>query len=224
METALVLGRAGYDGAMTLFDDPQGGPGPAGDRDWDEVRRDAVGCRACPLWEPATQMVFGEGPVPARVMLVGEQPGDHEDREGRPFVGPAGEVLDRALAEIQVERSELYVTNAVKHFKFEQRGKRRIHQTPNAGETKACHPWVASELSLVRPGLVIALGATAAKSLLGSGFRVTKQHGVAVPSPHANLVTATIHPSAVLRVPPEVRDETYEGMVADLRASFALLA
>ncbi|HEX2576897.1 MAG TPA: UdgX family uracil-DNA binding protein [Aquihabitans sp.] len=211
---------------MSLFDDDATGP-PAGPSDaaasWDEVRDEADGCRACPLWEPATQTVFGEGPVPAAVMLVGEQPGDQEDQRGRPFVGPAGAVLDRALAELDVDRGGLYVTNAVKHFKFEQRGKRRIHQTPDAGEVRACHPWLDSELALVRPRLVVLLGATAAKALLGSGFRVTKQHGVPVPSPHAELVTATVHPSSILRGPPERRQPAYDGMVDDLRASFALL-
>lgn len=207
---------------VSLFDDSDI-PGPEEDRDWDEVRRDALSCRACPLWEPATQTVFGEGPVPAPIMLVGEQPGDQEDQQGRPFVGPAGDVLDGALVDLEIDRTELYVTNAVKHFKFEQRGKRRIHQTPNAGEAKACHPWLTSELALVRPKLMVLMGATAAKSVLGSGFRVTKQHGVAVPSAHADFVTATIHPSAVLRVPAEARAETYDGMVADLRASFDLL-
>ncbi|CAN5552581.1 UdgX family uracil-DNA binding protein [soil metagenome] len=212
---------------MTLFDDDDVGTvqeTPVEPRTWEQVRGDALGCRACPLWEPAGDTVFGEGPVPTRVMLVGEQPGDQEDRQGAPFVGPAGEVLDRALAELEVDRSQLYVTNAVKHFKFEQRGKRRIHQTPNASEVKACHPWLQSELALVRPELVVLMGATAAKAILGSGFRVTKQHGVPVTTPYRGQFTATIHPSAVLRVPADRRDETYAGMVEDLRASFALLA
>ncbi|MCU1455711.1 MAG: uracil-DNA glycosylase [Acidimicrobiales bacterium] len=208
---------------MAARDDPPNTARPADDRTWSAVRDQAADCRACPLWEPATQTVFGEGPVPAQVMLVGEQPGDREDDEGRPFVGPAGRVLDRALADLGLERSELYLTNAVKHFKFEQRGKRRIHQPPGAAEVKACHPWLESELALVRPELVVLLGASAAKSLLGSGFRVTQQHGVAVPSPHARLVTATIHPSAVLRARGD-RDTAYAGMVADLRSSLELLA
>ncbi|MCU1358192.1 MAG: phage polymerase-related protein [Acidimicrobiales bacterium] len=209
---------------MTLFDEAPDAPEPDDDQSWDQVRHRATRCRACPLWQPATQTVFGEGPVPAQVMLVGEQPGDQEDKAGRPFVGPAGEILDRALADLDVDRGALYVTNAVKHFKFEPRGKRRIHQTPNAGEVQACHPWITAELALVRPRLVVVMGATAARSLLGSKFRVTKQHGVAVPSLHAEVVTATIHPSAVLRVPPAVREQTYDGMVADLRASFALVS
>jgi len=211
---------------VTLFDDGAGrpeGPGDLGGRSWDQVRADADRCRACPLWEPATQVVFGEGPLDAEVVLVGEQPGDQEDREGRPFVGPAGGVLDRALDAVGVDRAGLYVTNAVKHFKFEPRGKRRIHQSPTAGETRACHPWLDAELALVRPRLVVLLGAVAAKSVLGSSFRVTQQHGVPVDSPVADLVTATIHPSAVLRAPADRRDGAYEGLVADLRASLALL-
>lgn len=217
---------------MTLFDDASSGEGAgAGPSErvdellsWDEVRRDAEGCRACPLWEPATQTVFGEGPIPARIMVVGEQPGDQEDLDGRPFVGPAGQVLDRALAEAEVDRTQIYVTNAVKHFKFEQRGKRRIHQKPNGTETKACHPWLRSELVLVRPELVVLMGATAAQSLLGSSFRVTKQHGVSVASDVDAIVTATIHPSAVLRAPEDRREDAYRGLVDDLSASVALLA
>ncbi len=184
---------------------------------------EAAGCRACPLWAPATQTVFGEGPVPAPVMLVGEQPGDKEDLAGRPFVGPAGHVLDEALAEVGLERSGVYVTNAVKHFKFVLRGKRRIHQTPTAAESAACRPWLTSELGLVQPRLVVLLGATAAKSLLGPGFRLTRCHGEPVPSDAADFVTATIHPSAVLRAG-DRRAEAMAGLVADLAASVALLA
>jgi DNA polymerase len=199
---------------MTLFDGET--------RSWDEVRDEALQCRACPLWEPAGDTVFGEGPVPARIMLVGEQPGDQEDRHTRPFVGPAGKVLDDALAEVPLERSEIYVTNAVKHFKFVPRGKRRIHQTPTAGETKACHPWLSAELDLVRPELLVLMGATAAKSILGSSFRLTKHRGEAVASDAAPIVTATIHPSAVLRTEPEQRDEYFESLVADLRAALEM--
>jgi DNA polymerase len=196
---------------MTLFD--------GDDRSWDEVRDEALRCRACPLWEPAGDTVFGEGPVPARIMLVGEQPGDQEDRQTRPFVGPAGRVLDDALEEADLVRSELYVTNAVKHFKFVQRGKRRIHQTPTAGETKACHPWLRTELDLVHPELLVLMGATAAKSVLGSSFRLTKHRGEAVESDAAPVVTATIHPSAVLRTEPADRDEYFASLVADLRTA-----
>jgi uracil-DNA glycosylase len=196
---------------VTLFD--------AEPRSWDEVRDEALDCRACPLWEPAGDTVFGEGPVPAPIMLVGEQPGDQEDRQTRPFVGPAGKILDEALAAAELVRSDLYVTNAVKHFKFEQRGKRRIHQTPTAGEARACHPWLRSELDLVRPDLLVLLGATAAKAVLGSKFRLTQHRGEAVESDAARIVTATIHPSAVLRTEPEQREEYLAGLVADLRTA-----
>ena len=194
---------------MTLFDTEPGS--------WEEVRDEALACRACPLWEPAGDTVFGEGPVPARIMLVGEQPGDQEDRQTRPFVGPAGKVLDDALAEADLDRADLYVTNAVKHFKFVERGKRRIHQTPTAGEAKACHPWLRAELDLVHPELLVLLGATAAKAVLGSKFRLTQHRGEAVPSDAAPSVIATIHPSAVLRAESAQRDEYLAGLVADLR-------
>jgi DNA polymerase len=196
---------------VTLFDTES--------RSWEEVRDEALECRNCPLWEPAGDTVFGEGPVPARIMLVGEQPGDQEDRQTRPFVGPAGKILDDALAEAQLERSGLYVTNAVKHFKFTPRGKRRIHQTPTAGEVKACHPWLGAELALVRPELLVLLGATAAKAVLGSKFRLTQHRGEAVESDAAPVVTATIHPSAVLRTEPGQRDEYFSSLVADLRTA-----
>jgi DNA polymerase len=186
-------------------------------RSWEELRAEALECRACPLWERAGDTVFGEGPVPSRILLVGEQPGDQEDRQNRPFVGPAGRILDEALEAVELERSALYVTNAVKHFKFVQRGKRRIHQTPTAGEVRACHPWLRSELALVQPELLVLLGATAAKALLGSKFRLTQHRGEAVESDAARVVTATIHPSAVLRTEPEQRDEYFAGLVADLR-------
>jgi len=154
---------------------------------------------------------------------VGEQPGDREDIEGEPFVGPAGRVLDEALEEAEIERSAVYVTNAVKHFKFEQRGKRRLHQRPNASERAACRPWLDAELELIGPELVVLLGATAAQGILGSSFRVTRQHGVAVESPLAAITTATIHPSAVLRAPGDRRDAARSQLVSDLRASFELL-
>jgi uracil-DNA glycosylase family protein len=190
---------------------------------WDELAELAGSCRACPLWAPATQTVFGAGPPSARVVLVGEQPGDREDIEGEPFVGPAGRVLDEALEEAEIERSAVYVTNAVKHFKFEQRGKRRLHQRPNASERAACRPWLDAELELIGPELVVLLGATAAQGILGSSFRVTRQHGVAVESPLAAITTATIHPSAVLRAPGDRRDAARSQLVSDLRASFELL-
>jgi uracil-DNA glycosylase len=174
-------------------------------------------CRGCPLWRGATQAVLGEGPLRARVVLVGEQPGDSEDREGRPFVGPAGRELDRVLEAAGIDRGDAYVTNAVKHFKFHERGKRRIHDKPTYTEVGACLPWLERELELLDPQALVALGATAAQGLLGRDFRVTRQHGELVDSPLAPLVTATIHPSAILRArSDEERRELRETMVADL--------
>jgi uracil-DNA glycosylase len=165
------------------------------------LREAAVGCRGCHLWRPATQTVFSEGPARSRLMLVGEQPGDREDRDGRPFVGPAGRELDRALDEARIERADVYLTNVVKHFKFEERGKRRIHQTPKRFEIDACRPWIEAELSVVKPEALVLLGAVAAKALLGSSFRVTQHRGELLDSDLAPIVSATIHPSAVLRAP-----------------------
>jgi uracil-DNA glycosylase len=187
------------------------------------LRNEAARCRACPLWENATQTVFGEGPAKAELLFVGEVPGDVEDREGRPFVGPAGRVFDEALAEAGIDRREVYVTNAVKHFKWEARGKRRIHQKPNAAETAACRPWLDAELEVVSPRVLVALGATAAQALLGRDFRVTKQRGVPVESDLAPNVLATVHPSSILRAPDEAaREEAYDAFVADLRAAAKL--
>jgi uracil-DNA glycosylase family protein len=160
----------------------------------------AAGCRACPLWRGGTQTVFGEGRVAARVMLVGEQPGDREDIEGHPFVGPAGRVLDRALEEAGIDRGDAYVTNVVKHFKWKPRGKRRLHQKPNSEEIAACRPWLNGELKVVKPEVVVCLGATAAKALLGPSFRVTRERGKFVEPDFAPLATATVHPSSILRV------------------------
>jgi len=165
------------------------------------LRDAAAGCRACPLWKTGTQTVFGEGLANAEIVFVGEQPGDREDREGRPFVGPAGRVLDEALDDAAIDRRLAYVTNAVKHFKWESRGKRRIHQKPNAEELAACRPWLDAELSVLDPQVLVALGATAAQSLLGRSFRVTKQRGVPVDSDLAPNVLATVHPSSILRAP-----------------------
>jgi uracil-DNA glycosylase family protein len=180
--------------------------------------RDAVQrCRGCHLYEDATQAVFGAGLKRARVMMVGEQPGDREDREGAPFVGPAGRILDRGLADAGIERGDLYVTNVVKHFKFVQRGKRRIHQTPVMEEINACRPWLDAELEQVKPEILVCLGATAAKALLGRSFRVTKSRGQFVESELAPLATATVHPSSILRArTDEEREAAYEEFVADL--------
>jgi uracil-DNA glycosylase family protein len=177
----------------------------------------AAGCRACRLWRDATQTVFGEGTRAAEIMLVGEQPGDREDLAGRPFVGPAGRLLDQALEEAGIDRRKVYVTNVVKHFKFTRRGKRRIHKRPAADEIAACRPWLEAELEVVRPRILVCLGATAAQALLGRTFRVTKQRGEFVESDLAPLVTATIHPSAILRAPDEAtRREEMEAFVRDL--------
>jgi uracil-DNA glycosylase len=183
------------------------------------AREAAAGCRACDLWARATQTVFGEGPVPARWMLVGEQPGDNEDIEGEPFVGPAGRILDEALAAAGIDREATFVTNVVKHFKWRPApsGKRRLHERPNRSEVGACLPWVETELALVRPEALVLLGATAAQALLGPDIRVTKDHG-RVASSLAPVVVVTIHPSAVLRSRDQgAREAALAGLVADLR-------
>jgi uracil-DNA glycosylase len=190
------------------------------------LRRAAADCHGCPLHRAATQTVFGEGDAGARLVLVGEQPGDQEDRRGHPFVGPAGKVLTRALDDAGIDPAEAYVTNAVKHFKFEQAGpgKRRIHKAPNLREMTACRPWLAAELRLVDPDVVVALGATAGKDLLGADFRVTAERGRPLPLPVVDgeaVVVATIHPSAVLRATD--RDAMYAGLVADLRVAARVL-
>ena len=178
----------------------------------------ARSCRGCDLWQNATQTVFGEGLRRARVMLVGEMPGNDEDLAGRPFVGPAGRVLDQALDEARIDRGDAYVTNVVKHFKWEPRGKRRLHKTPNASEVNACRPWFEAELELVQPDVLVCLGATAAKALLGPAFRVSKEHGRFVASELAPHVTATGHPSAVLRQRDRAaRDAAMRALVDDLR-------
>ena len=180
------------------------------------LREAAGGCRACELWRRGTQTVFGEGSARARMMLVGEQPGDREDLAGEPFVGPAGRLLDRALEDAGIERGDAYVTNAVKHFKWKAKGKRRIHDKPNEREIVACQPWLDAELEVVQPEIVVAMGATAARSLLGRDFRLTHHRGELVPWDREPLITATMHPSAVLRGPDERRKEAYEALVADL--------
>src|SRR4051794_24590699 len=175
-------------------------------------------CRGCDLYKTATQVVFGEGPTRARVMFVGEQPGDQEDREGAPFVGPAGAMLDKALADAGIPRGDVYVTNAVKHFKWEPRGKRRIHKKPRISEIKACRPWLEAEIRAVKPAVVVCLGATAAQSVMGPQFKLMAQRGQLLATPLADKAIATIHPSAVLRAPdPEGRRAAYEMLVADLK-------
>jgi uracil-DNA glycosylase family protein len=175
-------------------------------------------CRGCDLYKSATQVVFGAGPGKARLVFVGEQPGDLEDRQGAPFVGPAGAMLDKALEDAGIPRDEVYVTNAVKHFKWEPRGKRRIHKKPRASEVKACRPWLEAELRALKPRIVVCLGATAAQSMLGPQFKLMQSRGKVVVSPLAEHVVATIHPSAVLRAPDsEGRRQAYESLVADLK-------
>ena len=185
-----------------------------------QVREDARKCQACPLWANATQTVFGAGDPHARVMLVGEQPGDEEDRKGLPFVGPAGRLLDRALEAAGVEREHLYVTNAVKHFKWEasgrKSGKRRLHKTPAQREVDACHPWLEREIAAVKPRVIVALGATAAKAVIGRHFRVSLERGRFVESGLAPYVFATLHPSALLRLRDEEREAAFERFVQDL--------
>jgi DNA polymerase len=192
----------------------------------DALRAEAAGCRLCPLWKTGTQTVFGEGSSRSSVVFVGEQPGDQEDRAGRPFVGPAGRVLDEALERAGIDRSAAYVTNAVKHFKWTARGTRRIHAKPNAAEIAACTgAWLQQELAVVRPAVVVCLGATAAQALLGRGFRVTKQRGTWVDSDLAPHVTATIHPSAILRQrTDEERHVEMEAFVRDLQFVAEVLA
>jgi uracil-DNA glycosylase len=188
------------------------------------LREASAGCRGCPLYEPATQTVFGEGRRKARRMMVGEMPGDREDRSGHVFVGPAGRELDAALERAGIERPDAYVTNVVKHFKFRERGKRRIHDTPKKSEVDACLPWLREELRLVRPQVLLLLGAVAAKALLGSSFRLTRSRGEPLESDLAPCVMATIHPAAILRAPDgEARQAEREGFVGDLRAVAAQL-
>lgn len=182
------------------------------------LRESAAGCRGCDLYEHATQTVFGEGPARAVLMFVGEQPGDSEDLAGHPFVGPAGRVLHDGFQAAGIDPKDAYITNAVKHFKFVLRGKRRIHATPKVHEIRACRPWLEAELKVVRPSLVVALGATAAQAILGSGFRLTKHRGEIIDSELAGRVLATLHPSAILRAPDrDARDEAMRGFIADLK-------
>ena len=188
------------------------------------LRELAAGCRACALWARATQTVFGDGSPSARLLIVGEQPGNSEDLEGAPFVGPAGRLLDRALVEAGIDRAEVYVTNVVKHFKWRRApsGKRRIHAKPDRAEVDACYPWLQAEVARVKPVLVVCLGATAAQAVLGTAFRVTRQHGEVLAS-DLGPALGTIHPSAVLRAQDDARDELLAQLVADLKVAAAAL-
>jgi uracil-DNA glycosylase family protein len=180
-------------------------------------RAAAKECRACPLWKTGTQTVFGEGPVKARIVMIGEQPGDREDLAGKPFVGPAGKLLDRALEAAGLNREEIYVTNAVKHFKWVPAGKRRLHQKPNAREIAACRPWLGMELLLLEPQVVVALGATAAQALMGADFRVTQLRGQLLAFPWADAFMATVHPSSILRMRDADREPEMARLIEDLR-------
>src|ERR1700704_719714 len=206
---------------MAKADDEYARPAtPPQTTSWSALREAARECTACHLYERATQTVFGEGPKNAPMMLVGEQPGDYEDVAGKPFVGPAGKILDRALEEAGIDRKEVYVTNAVKHFKWEPRGKRRIHQKPNSREIAACRPWLEAELRLIKPKVLVALGATAAQTIFGPSFRVTRERGKVLSSKFAPKVVATLHPSSLLRQPDEEsREREYKNFVADLRVA-----
>jgi DNA polymerase len=206
---------------MTLFDLDDEAAGAAAflpDRPSLSALRDAAqGCRGCDLYANATQAVFGEGRAGSRVMFVGEQPGDQEDLQGRPFVGPAGQLLDQAMEEAGIDRAQAYVTNVVKHFKWQARGKRRIHQKPNWSEVTACRPWLDAELALIRPEVLVCLGATAAQALLGRDFRVSRQRGELIGSELAPKVMATVHPSSILRSDQDQREAEYTAFVRDLK-------
>ncbi len=203
---------------------PEGAPVPPG-ATLPDLKRAAASCTACDLYERATQTVFGEGPPRAAVMFVGEQPGDSEDIAGRPFVGPAGKLLDQVLEEVGIDRSQVYVTNVVKHFKWIPAGKRRLHAKPNAREISACRPWLEAEIASVKPKVLVCLGATAAQTLLGRNFRVSRQRGELISSPLAPYAIATVHPSSLLRAPDEeTRRQETERFVEDLRTVSKLLS
>lgn len=189
------------------------------------LREAATHCQACPLWQSGTQTVFGEGNRRAAALFVGEQPGDQEDRVGKPFVGPAGQLFDRALRAAEIERTQLYVTNVVKHFKWIAKGGRRLHQSPNKGEVTACRPWLEAEIAVIQPQGIVCLGAVAARALLGETFRVTHQRGEFLSSPLALWVLATLHPSAILRMPDEkAREAAFHHFTADLKKVAAKIA
>jgi len=197
---------------------------PAGPLTIEGLAQAAQHCRGCPLYLRATQAVFGEGPATAKIVVVGEQPGDSEDKQGRPFVGPAGRILDKALLEAGIDRTKVYVTNAVKHFSFEERGKTRIHKKPRGSEVRACNPWLKAELEVIRPDVLVVLGVTAGQAVLGPAFRVTRDRGKPLRSELAPVVIATAHPSSILRAPDEAaRQQAYRALVADLRVVAAAL-
>jgi uracil-DNA glycosylase family protein len=191
---------------------------PPASRDLEVLRASAKKCKACPLWKLGTQTVFGEGPADARIIFVGEQPGDKEDLEGKPFVGPAGRMLDKALAEAGVDRSETYVTNAVKHFKWEPAGKRRLHKKPNSREIAACRPWMLSEIESLQPELIVCLGVTAAQSVLQRSVKITEERGKLLDAPQGGKVLVTVHPSSLLRIPDEQdKEDAWKAFVKDLK-------
>jgi DNA polymerase len=195
---------------------------PEHPRSVDQLQEAAASCHGCDLWEKATQTVFGEGREGSRLMLVGEQPGDQEDIQGKPFVGPAGRLLEKALDEAGIDRRRVYVTNAVKHFRWTQRGKRRLHEKPNAGQVRACRPWLEAEIEVVRPHLLVLMGATAAQSVLGPAFKVTKDRGKVMSSPFGVPALATVHPSSILRATDEEsREAALAGFIADLKVAAA---
>ncbi len=204
-----MAGRKSQDSAESLIPEKPTLP---------RLQEAAANCKACDLWENATQTVFGEGKRRAKVLFIGEQPGNDEDLQGRPFVGPAGRLLDQALEETGIDRRQTYVTNVVKHFKWEPRGKRRIHKKPNSTEIEACRPWLEAEIAAVKPRVIVCLGATAAQTLLGKEFRVSRQRGQPIPSPLAHTVIATVHPSSILRAPDEqTRRSEMQRFIDDLK-------
>lgn len=220
---ALIAGAQAREAAM--IETARAAPGGNSEVAWAALRDEAAGCQRCPLWKPATQTVFGEGPVDAAMMVVGEQPGDQEDLAGRPFVGPAGQVFDRAMAEAEIDRSRVYVTNAVKHFKFEPRGKRRIHAKPGVGEIDACRWWIEQERGILRPRMTVALGATAARSLTGKTVTISRERGRVLTLADGGAAWITVHPSYLLRLPDKMQaEEEFARFVEDLKGAAAAMA
>ncbi|MGN7160788.1 UdgX family uracil-DNA binding protein [Sphingomonas sp. SAFR-052] len=220
---ALIAGAQAREAAM--IETARATPGANSEAAWTALRDEAAGCQRCPLWQPATQTVFGEGPVDAEMMVVGEQPGDQEDLAGRPFVGPAGQVFDRAMAQAGIDRSRVYVTNAVKHFKFEPRGKRRIHAKPGVGEIDACRWWIEQERGILRPRMTVALGATAARSLTGKTVTISRERGRVLTLADGGAAWITVHPSFLLRLPDKVQaEEEFARFVEDLKGAAAAMA